>query len=49
VKLQRMKFDKQDQQGKTAFNEHNPHTTKHKEPVARSPTKPQTKIGHGIV
>jgi hypothetical protein len=25
--LHRMKYDKQDQQGKAAFNERNPHTT----------------------
>jgi hypothetical protein len=30
------KYDKQDQQGKAAFNERNPHTTQQQEPMARS-------------
>jgi hypothetical protein len=30
------KYDKQDQQGKAAFKERNPHTTQQQEPVARS-------------
>jgi hypothetical protein len=32
-----LKYDKQDQQGKAAFNECNPHATQQQEPVARSP------------
>jgi hypothetical protein len=35
------KYDKQDQKGKAALNEHNPHTTQQQEPVARIP--PDTK------
>jgi hypothetical protein len=31
-----MKYDKQDQQGKAAFSERNPHMTQQQEPVARS-------------
>jgi hypothetical protein len=31
------KYDKQDQQGKAAFNERNPHMTQQQEPMARSP------------
>jgi hypothetical protein len=34
---------KQNKQGKAAFNERNPNTTQHQEPVARSPGGPQTK------
>jgi hypothetical protein len=43
-----MKYDKQDQQGKVAFNERNTHPTKQQEPVARSPGGPQSKnrTGH---
>jgi hypothetical protein len=37
------KYNKQDQQGKAAFNERNPHTTQQQEPVARSPDGLQTK------
>jgi hypothetical protein len=37
------KHDKQDQQGKVAFNERNPHMTQQQEPMARSPGGPQTK------
>jgi hypothetical protein len=33
----KVKYDKQDQQGKAAFNERNPHTTQQQEPTARSP------------
>jgi hypothetical protein len=40
-----LKYDKQDQQGKAAFNKRNPHTTQQQEPVARSPGGPQTKTG----
>jgi hypothetical protein len=40
-------YDKQDQQGKAAFNERNPHMTQQQEPVARSPGGPQTKTGQG--
>jgi hypothetical protein len=41
-------YDKQDQQGKAAFNERNPHMTQKQEPVARSPGRPRTKnrTGH---
>jgi hypothetical protein len=42
-----IKYDKQDQQGKAAFNERNPHTTQQQEPVARSLDGPQTKTGQG--
>jgi hypothetical protein len=42
-----IKYDKQDQQGKAAFNERNPHMTQQQEPVARSPGGPQTKTGQG--
>jgi hypothetical protein len=42
-----MKFDKQDQHGKAAFKERNPHTTQQQEPAARSPGGPQTKTGQG--
>jgi hypothetical protein len=31
-----VKYDKQDQQGKAAFNERNPHMTLQQEPMARS-------------
>jgi hypothetical protein len=40
-----MKYDKQDQQGKAAFNERNPHMTQQQEPTARSPGGPRTKTG----
>jgi hypothetical protein len=40
-----MKYDKQDQQGKAAFNELNPHMTQQQEPMARIPGGPQTKTG----
>jgi hypothetical protein len=42
-----VKYDKQDQQGKAAFNERNPHMTQQQEPVAMSPGGPQTKTGQG--
>jgi hypothetical protein len=42
-----MKYDKQDQQGKAAFNERHPHTTQQQEPVARSQGGPQTKKEQG--
>jgi hypothetical protein len=42
-----IKYDKQDQQGKAAFNERNPHMTQQQEPMARSPGGPQTKTGQG--
>jgi hypothetical protein len=42
-----VKYDKQDQQGKAAFNERNPHMTQQQEPMARSPGRPQTKTGQG--
>jgi hypothetical protein len=35
-------YDKQDQQGKAAFNERNPHMTQQQEPMGRSPGGPQT-------
>jgi hypothetical protein len=35
-----MEYDKQDQQGKAAFNERNSHMTQQQEPVARSPGGP---------
>jgi hypothetical protein len=41
------KYDKQDQQGKAAFNERNTHMTHQQEQVARSPGGPQTKTGQG--
>jgi hypothetical protein len=42
-----IEYDKQDQQGKAAFNERNPHMTQQQEPMARSPGGPQTKTGQG--
>jgi hypothetical protein len=36
------KYEKQDQQGKAAFNERNPHMTQQQEPMAMSPGGPQT-------
>jgi hypothetical protein len=39
------KYDKQDQQGRAAFNEHSPHPTQYQGSVARSPGGPQTKTG----
>jgi hypothetical protein len=36
-------YDKQDQQGKAAFNERNPHMTQQQEPVARSQGDPEQK------
>jgi hypothetical protein len=33
------KSDKQDQQGKSTFNERNPHATQQQEPVSSSPIK----------
>jgi hypothetical protein len=32
-----IKYDKQDQQGKAAFNERNPHMTKQQEPNGKEP------------
>jgi hypothetical protein len=40
-----LQYDKQDQQGKAAFNERNPLMTKQQEPMARSLGGPQTKTG----
>jgi hypothetical protein len=40
-------YEKQIQQGKAAFNVHNPHTTKQQKPVTRSLGGPQTKTGQG--
>jgi hypothetical protein len=42
-----LRYVKQDQQGKAAFNERNPHMTQQQEQVARSPGGPQTKTGQG--
>jgi hypothetical protein len=42
-----IKYDKQDQQGKAALNERNPHMIKRQEQVARSPGGPLTKSGQG--
>jgi hypothetical protein len=42
-----IKYDKQGQQGKVAFNERSPHITQQQELVARSPGGPQTKTGQG--
>jgi hypothetical protein len=42
-KTKSLKYDKQDQQGKAAFNKRNRHMTQQQEPVARSPGRPQTK------
>jgi hypothetical protein len=36
------KYDKQDQQGKAAFNERNPNMTQQQEPMGRSPGGHQT-------
>jgi hypothetical protein len=44
-----LEYDKQDQQGKAAFNERNPHTTQQQEPVGKSPGGPQTKTGQGTI
>jgi hypothetical protein len=41
------KYDKQDHQGKAAFNERSPHPTQQQEPVPRSLGGPQTKTGKG--
>jgi hypothetical protein len=43
-----MKYDKQDRQGKAAFNERTPHPTQQQAPAARSPGGPQRKTGQGI-
>jgi hypothetical protein len=37
-----VKYDKQDQQGKVAFNERSPHPTQYQGSLARSPGGPQT-------
>jgi hypothetical protein len=42
-----IKYEIQDQQGKAAFNERNPHMTQQQESMARSPGGPQTKKGQG--
>jgi hypothetical protein len=42
IRPQDLKYEKQDQQGKAAFNERNPHMTQQQEPMARSPGGPQT-------
>jgi hypothetical protein len=42
-----LKYDKQGQQGKAAFNERSPHTIQQQEPVAMSPGGPKTKTGQG--
>jgi hypothetical protein len=41
-----IKYDKQDQQEKAAFNDRNPNITEQQEPVARSPGGLKTKTGH---
>jgi hypothetical protein len=41
------KYDKQDQQGKSAFNERNTHTTQQQESATKSSGGPQTKTGQG--
>jgi hypothetical protein len=38
-----IKYDKQDQQGKWAFNERNPHTIQQQEPLARTQADPKQK------
>jgi hypothetical protein len=38
-----IKYDKQDHQGKGAFNERSPHPTQQQEPAARSPGGPKQK------
>jgi hypothetical protein len=43
--LNYIKNDKQDQQGKAAFNERNLHMTQQQEPVARNPGGPKTGQG----
>jgi hypothetical protein len=43
-----LKYGKQDQQGKAAFNERNTHTIQQQEPAARSPGGPKTKTGQGV-
>jgi hypothetical protein len=42
------KHDKQDRQGKAAFNERSLHPTQQQAPAARSPGGPQRKTGQGI-
>jgi hypothetical protein len=42
-----LEYEKQDQQGKAALNERNPHMTQQQEPMARSPGGPQTQKGQG--
>jgi hypothetical protein len=41
-KIRTVKYEKQDQQGKAAFNERNPHMTQQQEPMARIPGGPKT-------
>jgi hypothetical protein len=38
-----LKYDKQDQQGKAAFNERNPHMTQQQEPVQGAQANPKQK------
>jgi hypothetical protein len=38
-----VKYDKQDQQGKAAFNERNPHTTQQQEPWQGAQADPKQK------
>jgi hypothetical protein len=40
LKPMKVKYDKQDQQGKAAFNERNPYMTQQQVPMARSPGGP---------
>jgi hypothetical protein len=42
-----LKYDKQDRQGKAAFNERSPHPTQQQAPAAKSPGGPQRKTGQG--
>jgi hypothetical protein len=43
------KYDKQDLQGKAAFNDRHHHATQQQEPVTRSPGGPQTKTGQDML
>jgi hypothetical protein len=43
-----MKYDKQDHQGKAAFNEHSPHPTQQQKSAARSPGGPKQKQDRAV-
>jgi hypothetical protein len=45
MKYDKQGEDKQGEEGKAAFKERNPHTTKQQEPAVRSPGGHQTKTG----